>query len=59
MITVFVVDGDFQQLYFVSADNYSALLQRLGIDPNRVTFKTIPIESLLMLLDNQVEYVKR
>jgi len=59
MITAFIVDNDFKQLYFVGSDNYSALLQRLNIEPERVQFRTVPVESLLMLVDNQVEYIMR
>lgn len=59
MITVFIVDGDFEYLYFCTADRYSEVLKYLNIEPERVTFKTIPMETLAMIWDNKVSYVMR
>lgn len=59
MITVFIVDGDFQHLYFTTSERYSDVLKKLMIEPERVQFKTLPMESITLMLDGQVEYIMR
>lgn len=59
MIVIFIIDGNFQVLHFTTSENYSKVLKGMGINPDRATYKTIPLESLIMLLDNQVEHITR
>ena len=59
MITVFIVDNEFEYLYFYTADRFSEVLKYLNIEPERVTFRTIPFETLAMIWDNKVPYIMR
>jgi len=58
-LVLFVIDNDFGHLYFTTPDKYSQVLRSLGIRSERVKFKTIPLESLLLMLDGQTTYIKR
>lgn len=59
MIVVFIVDGDFEHVYFTTTEKYSQVLQKSRIDPDRVVFKTVPMESLALILDGQLDFVVR
>ena len=59
MIVVFILDGDFDNLYVTTPENYSTVLDKHNITPDRTTFKTIPLESILLVLDNKMEYILR
>lgn len=58
-IVVFIVDGDFEHLYFCTSDKYSEVLHYMGVKPERATFKTIPFETLAMVWDGKISYVMR
>jgi len=58
-IVVFIVDDDFSSLYFTTPENYSNILDKHNIVPERVSYKTISLETLMLILDNQKEYVMR
>jgi len=59
MLVIFIVDGDFEHLYFTTSDRYSEVLNELMIEPDRVNFKTIPMESISLMLDGQLMYILR
>lgn len=59
MLTVFIVDDDFEHLYFTTSDNYSEVLKSLGVKPERVRFKTLPMESISLMIDGQIRYIMR
>ena len=58
MLTIFIVDKDVENIYIVTPDKFSEVLQKLGIEPERVTFKNVSLESLMLLNDNALEYLK-
>lgn len=55
-IVFFIVDGDFDSVYFTTPEKYSNILDRNNITPDRVQFKTIALESIMLIIDNQIEY---
>ena len=59
MLVIFIVDNDFEHLYFTTSDNYSEVLNELMVEPERVKFKTIPMESISLMLDGQLDYIMR
>jgi len=59
VIVVFIVDQKWESMYITTPDNYSNILDKHNITPDRVLFKTIPLESILLVLDNQFEYILR
>ena len=59
MIVIFIIDNDFEHLYFTTPDKYSEVLKSLGIEPDRAMFKAIPLESIVLMLDGQIEYIMR
>jgi len=59
MILVFIVDGDFDSLYVTTPDKYSDILDKHNIVPERALFKTIPLESIMLVLDGHFEYLLR
>ena len=58
-IVVFIVDGDFESLYITTPDRYSDILDKHNIVPERVLYKTIPLETIMLILDNKFEYILR
>ena len=58
-IVVFIVDGDFNSLYVTTPDEYSNILDKHNITPDRVDYKTIPLETIMLVLDKQIEYFLR
>jgi len=58
-IVVFIVDGDFNSLYVTTPEKYSNILDKHNIAPDRVDYKTIPLETIMLVIDNQVEYFLR
>ena len=59
MLVIFIVDNDFEHLYFTTSDKYSEVLNELMIEPERVKFKTIPMETISLMLDNRLQYILR
>lgn len=59
MIVVFVIDGNFDNLYVTTPEKYSDILDKHNIVPEQVLFKTIPLETIMLVLDGQFEYVVR
>lgn len=59
MVVIFIVDDNFDSVYFTTPDKYSKILDTHNIVPERVKFKTLPFESILLMLDGQVEYIMR
>jgi len=59
MLVIFIIDGDFEHLFFTTSDRYSEVLNELMIEPDRATFKTIPMESISLMLDGQLMYILR
>lgn len=59
MVVVFVIDNDFEYLYFTTPELYSHVLKSFDVKPDRAKFKTIPFETIMLLLDGQVEYIMR
>jgi len=58
-IVVFIVDGDFNSLYVTTPEKYSDILDKHNIVAERVLFKTIPLETIMLVLDNKFEYILR
>lgn len=55
-IVFFIVDNDFDSVYFTTPEKYSNFLDAHNITPDRVKFKTIALESIMLIIDNQIEY---
>lgn len=58
-IVVFIVDGDFDTLYVTTPEKYSNILDVHNIAPDRVSYKTISLETIMLVVNNQVEYLLR
>ncbi|MBA7585312.1 hypothetical protein ES708_27287 [subsurface metagenome] len=59
MVVVFVIDNDFEHLYFTTPEKYSHVLKSFDVQPDRVKFKTLPLELIMLMLDGQIEYIMR
>lgn len=59
MVVVFMIDNDFEHLYFTTPENYSEVLKSFDVQPDRAKFKTLPLESIMLMLDGQTEYIMR
>lgn len=59
MVVAFVVDNDFEHLYFTTPEKYSQVLKSFDVNPDRVKFKTLPLEAILLMLDGQTDYIVR
>jgi len=59
MIVVFVIDNDFEALYFTTPEKYSQVVNSFDIKPKRVKYKTLSLESIMLMLDGQTEYIMR
>jgi len=59
MIVIFIIDDKFEVLHFTTPDEFSKVLNGLGVEPDRVKFKAVALESLMMLLENQVQHFIR
>ena len=58
-IVIFIVDGDFENLYFTTPDKYSLILDEHNITPDRVMYKNITVEQIMLLLNNKYKYIVR
>jgi len=58
-IVFFIVDDDFSAVYFTTPEKYSNILDKHNIVPERVKYKTISIETIMLIIDNQKEYIVR
>ncbi|MBA7522246.1 hypothetical protein ES705_14364 [subsurface metagenome] len=58
-IVVFIVDGDFGSLYVTTSDKFNNILDKHNITSDRVDYKTIALETIMLLLDGKLEYVLR
>ena len=56
-IVVFIVDGEFENLYVTTPDKYQLILDEHNIVAERVLSKTIPLESIMLVLDNRFKYI--
>ena len=58
MLVVFIIDNDIRRVYITTPDKYSQALVALGVDPDRVTFQNITLESIMLLSEGQGGYLE-
>jgi len=58
-IVVFIIDDDFDELYFTTPDKYSLILDEHNIIPDRVKYKNITVEQIMLLLNHKYKYLVR
>jgi len=58
-IVVFIIDDDFDELYFTTPDEYSLILDKHNITPDRVKYKNITVEQIMLLLNHKYKYLVR
>lgn len=57
MFVIFIIDGSFEQVYICLKESYTDVLVSLGVHPTRAKKVTVPMESLVMLLDKQMHHI--
>ncbi|GAJ00936.1 unnamed protein product [marine sediment metagenome] len=58
MVVLFVIDNDFENIYFTTPEKYSQVLKSFDVSPDRVKYKNVSFETLMLILDNQVDYIR-
>jgi len=59
MYVLFIIKNDLSRVYVTTTDNYSKVLKRLGIKPERCVSWRVGQEFLNLLAENQIEHFMR